>query len=390
LPKRCIETNDDPPVGAQGHRSDDQDVAICWGVALLTAVHTSIWAFVLAAMAGPGLAQVAAPKVEVQAVHVDTYPRLEATFPGGVRGLPSVTYWTPSGFRPLTLDLYLPPAAVPRPTTGLPLVIYIHGGGWLNGDSRKAVPFVDFPGVLASLASRGYAVASVNYRLSGEARFPAQIQDVKASIRFLRLHADEYGIDPGRAIAWGVSAGGHLAAMAAVSCGALKLAPRQPGAASTPDVKPEEIVAAKVSDCVQGAVAWYGVFDMATIADQARADGAMSREVAGTPEWRLLGCFKTGCAKGQMRLASPVSYIRADTAPMLLIVGDADTLVPYHQTLELAARLEAAGARRQVTVIAGVNHSLIGDTPEATREANLKALTETFSFIDRTIGPGAR
>src|SRR5262249_44799752 len=144
----------------------------------------------------------------------------------------------------------------------------------------------------ASIAARGYVVTSVNYRLSGEAIWPAQAQDIKAAIKFLRLNAGKYQINPDRFMTWGVSAGGHLSAVAGATCGAPELQPLSRGASDNPDSKPDDRADAKVSECVQGAVAWYGVFDMATIAEQASKVGAMSRDDAGTPEWLLMGCFK--------------------------------------------------------------------------------------------------
>ena len=346
--------------------------------------------FFAASAVASALAQSAVPAVAPAVVHGDAYPRAEVAFPNGVRGLPAIPYWTPNGFRPLTLDLYLPAASTPPPPSGLPLVVYIHGGAWLGGNSHASGAFADFPGVLASLAARGYAVASINYRLSGEARFPAQAWDVKAAIRFLRLHAGEYGIDPARAVAWGVSAGGHLSALADVTCHVPELAPRQTTGANHPEAAPDEIVNAEVSDCIQGAIAWYGVFDMATIAEQSRRGGALSRDVASAPEWRLLGCFKTQCQPDQIRLASPVSFVDHNTPPLLLIVGAADTTVPCHQTTEMAARMRAAGAKYKLIVMPGVSHVLMGKTPDQTQDANLQALAATFRFIDQTIGPAAR
>jgi acetyl esterase/lipase len=118
------------------------------------------------------------------------------------------------------MDIYLPPKTLAAPAGGFPMVMYIHGGGWMAGNSHSIVPFVDFPGVLANIAARGYVVTSVNYRLSGEAIWPAQAQDIKAAIKFLRLHAGKYQINPDRFMTWGVSAGGHLSAIAGVTCGA--------------------------------------------------------------------------------------------------------------------------------------------------------------------------
>jgi acetyl esterase/lipase len=323
------------------------------------------------AWASPLSAQILspAPEVSAQVAQEDRYPAAQVVFPNDVEGIPGLVYHQPPGHRALTLDLYLPAETVEPPAEGFPLVVYIHGGAWMGGDTRHGGAFADFPGVLASLAARGYVVASIEYRLSGEALFPAEIQDVKAAIRWLRSKAAAYGIDPARAVAWGVSAGGHLAALAAVSCNAKALEP---------------VRAAEASDCVQAGISWYGVFDFSTIAAQARKDKAASRDGREAPEWRLLGCSGRKCKKAAIAAASPVTYVDASDPPMLLVAGDSDTTVPYHQTLEMAEKLRAAGVGYELLVLPGIDHSLLGKTLEATRDANLKALEATFRFIDRT------
>lgn len=260
----------------------------------------------------------------------------------------------------------------------------------MGGDARRNGTFVDFPSVLASLSARGYAVASVEYRLSGEAPFPAQLIDVKAAVKWLRLHAPVYGIDPLRAVTWGVSAGAHLAALAAVTGGEPSLVPAQPPEASAADVRFDAVTpATRVSDAVQGCVAWYGVFDLSTIVEQARRSKAFPRDVSKAPEWRLLGCPASGCTVEQLSAASPVTYVDEGDPPMLLITGKADRTVPYEQTLQMAAKLKASGVKREVIVMDGVDHNFIGRTPQETLEANMRALDETFIFIDRAIGFGA-
>lgn len=173
----------------------------------------------------------------------------EVTFPNAVKARLGLIYAEPEGYRPLTLDLYLPPQQATRPAGGFPLVLYIHGGGWLGGTARRSGPFADFPAVLAALAARGYVVASVEYRLSGEAKFPAQVQDVKAVLRWLRSRAPEFGIDPRRAVAWGASAGAYLAALTALSCGAAEFDPAQ---ASPAERLPSSDTSRSgaISDCV--------------------------------------------------------------------------------------------------------------------------------------------
>ena len=332
-------------------------------------------------------AQLASPVPEIgeEGGQVDHYPPHKATFPNGVTGIPGVVYRVQTGYRPLTLDLYLPPPTLPRTAQGFPLIVFIHGGGWMRGDSHRSGAFVDFPGVLASLSARGYVVASIEYRLSSEAVFPAQAQDVKAAIRWLRSHGSEYGIDPERAMTWGPSAGGHLASLVAVSCHAQALEPVPIVNTAAPDSRADANGSSNASDCVQGSVSWFGVFDFASIAAQAKQDKASSRDVPDTAEWRLLGCFANKCENGQMAAASPVTYVNAKNPPMLLIVGSDDKIVPYHQTLEMAEKLKASGVSCELIVIPGVDHSLIGKTPEETRQANLKALDATFRFIDKTM-----
>jgi acetyl esterase/lipase len=281
-------------------------------------------------------------------------------------------YAQPVGFRPLQLDLYLPPSTAPRPASGFPLVVFIHDGGWFTGDAHHNGPFVNFPGVLASVAARGYVVAAIQYRLSGEARFPAPVQDVKTAIRWLRAHASAYGLDPARAVIWGASAGAHLATLAAATChvAALEPAPSSPQA----------------SDCVQGAVAWYGVFDLGTIAEQCRKAKALSRDMPDQMEWMMLGCFDRACDAARLALASPVHHLDRSDPPMLLISGTADTLVPYAQTAEMNDALATAGVRHELLAIPGVDHFFIGKTKAETRDANLKALAATVRFIDKLFG----
>ena len=174
-------------------------------------------ALALAAVAGSAAAKDRVFPVADKPVPGDHYPDRITRFPGGVTGYADVIYSQLPGYRPSVVDVYVPPAAKASPK---PLVLYIHGGGWVGGHTRQAGALANFPEVLASLASEGFVVASLEYRLSGEAAFPAQIQDVRAAIRFLKANAAKYGIDPARVGLWGGSAGGHLAALGALSCGA--------------------------------------------------------------------------------------------------------------------------------------------------------------------------
>ncbi len=322
--------------------------------------------------AAAGSAAPAAPKIDASPFLGDHYPARRLHFAGGVTGFADVTYETVPGFRPLTLDVYVGPHVK---GAAMPLVLYIHGGGWFAGHSRQSGAFDDWPGVLASLAARGYTVASLNYRLSGEAPFPAAIQDVKASIRFLRAHAAEYAIDPAKALVWGGSAGGHLAALAATTCGVKELEPA-PAAPETP----ASVALARESDCVQGAVTWYGVFDLPTMRAAHAAVGATPPTIA-----KFLGCGGAPCPAQVLEAASAQHYIKPDLPPFLLIHGGSDRTVDPNQSVHFKDAMTAAGAHAELMMIPGVDHSFVGTTPDATRDASLQALERTIAFIDATL-----
>ena len=324
----------------------------------------------LAAACGSVHAQ--APGDAVVSEHVvpdDRYPQRHVNFPGGIVGIPDLVYATLPGFRPLHLDLYRP---ADKAASTHPFVIYVHGGGWMSGHTRQSGAFANWPDVLASLAARGYVVASVEYRLTGEARFPAAEQDIKAAIRWLRANAAKYGIDKTRGLIWGASAGGQLAALTATSCGVKELEP----VASTAPIE---------SDCVQGAVTWYGVFDFSTLAAQKGSNATAALGGADSADTRYLGCKISDCPPGVVAAASPVTYIKRGDPPMLLVHGQMDKTVPVQQSQNFYDKLHAAGVSAQLLVIPDVDHSFIGKTPEATQDASRTALTRVFRFIDETL-----
>lgn len=330
------------------------------------------------------------PAVGAAPVLEDRYPERRTSFPGGVVSFADLTYESLAGYRPLTLDLYRPASITPAH----PLVLYVHGGGWQSGHTRHSGAFENWPAVLASIAARGYVVASLEYRLSGEARFPAAIQDVKAAIRWLRTHASTYGIDPRRAVIWGGSAGGQLAALAGATCGVASLEPLgnaaaqrpEPGAAasSRPASAPSTRPGAEMSDCVQGVIAWYGIFDFSTLASQ--SSGSPNADDANAAPARYLGCALSKCSADVIASASAIHYIDAQDAPVLMIHGVADHTVPIQQSRAYLAALQAKGVKAELLELPGVDHSFIGATPEATRQASLHALQKSLEFIDHTIG----
>lgn len=320
----------------------------------------------MAIMASTASAAAADPAVDAEVaprtVREDRFPATPAAFRGGIVALPDVEYANLAGYRPLTLDLYVHAGRADGPRR--PLVIWVHGGGWSRGDARTSAAFADWPGVLASLAGRGYVVASVNYRLSGEARFPAAVQDVRAAVRHLRADAARYGIDPDRVILWGGSAGAYLATMAGLTCDDPAFAP----APSTGRAERGEQPAASAgADCVQGIVAWYGVFDLSRY----RSDNVTM----------FLGC-KADCP-GRARAASPVAHVARGVPPVLLIHGTGDTVIAADQSSRMAELLRARGNRVETLFIPGADHGWMGETPGATRDAHLRALRGSFAFFDR-------
>ncbi len=225
----------------------------------------------------------------------------------------------------LKLDLHLPEKPTP------PLIVYVHGGAWRAGSKN------DMP--LKSLLAKGFAVASVDYRLSTVAPFPAQAHDIKAAIRFLRARGAELGCDASRIVIAGSSAGGHLAALVGVTNGNAEL-------------EGSEGDFLKESSAVQGIISLYGASNLATILAQSTPHGLSVR----VPALQLLLGGQPGEKPELTRLASPVAHVDAHDPPLLLIHGDADPQMPPEQSQELKRAYEAAGCRVQLEVIPGGKH----------------------------------
>ncbi|EDY18444.1 Alpha/beta hydrolase fold-3 domain protein [Chthoniobacter flavus Ellin428] len=225
----------------------------------------------------------------------------------------------------LKLDLYLPEKAHP------PLIVYVHGGAW-RGGSKKENP-------LRPLVDQGFALASIDYRLSTQAPFPAQAHDIKAAIRFLRAQQSQLGIDAHRIVIAGASAGGHLAALVGVTNG---------------DKELEGTVGGNLdqSSDVQGIISLFGASNFMTILEQSTDHG---RSVRIPALQLLLGGLPT--EKPELaRLASPVNHIDAHDPPLLLLHGDADPQMPPEQSKELAAAYEKAGLPVKLVIIPGAVH----------------------------------
>lgn len=250
-------------------------------------------------------------------------PRHLPKVPDGTKITRDIKYVPDAGPRQ-TLDLYIP-ANAGKP---LPLVIYIHGGGWEGGSKNGGVP--------VSYLSQGYAVASVNYRLTDLGVFPAQIQDCKEAIRWLRSHAKDHGYDPDRFGAFGPSAGGHLVALLATT--------------GDDTFQPLQERTKAVSTKLQAVCDWFGPADFLHWGESGTPSGG-----ARGPVFKLLGGLvadKTELAKQ----ASPVTHASKSAAPMLIIHGDKDDIVPLQQSEVLAAALKQAGADTTLHVVKGAGH----------------------------------
>lgn len=233
------------------------------------------------------------------------------------------------GTKSLLMDIYLPPGAA----KDRPAVVWIHGGGWLGGskDNPPALP----------MTGGGFVVVSITYRFSQEAVFPAQIEDCKAAVRFVRAHAGELGIDPKRLGAWGASAGGHLAALLGTTNGDKTLEGKVGGNLDQ-------------SSDVQAVVDWFGPADFSDIL--ARPDDARFQQ-AIQPVTQLLG----GKDKALAQQASPAAHAAKDAAPMLIMHGDKDNTVPISQSQTLAKALKDAGADVTFITVNGSGHGFRGN-----------------------------
>lgn len=253
------------------------------------------------------------------------------------------------------LDIYLP-EKVDKP---VPVVVWVHGGGWANGDKSPSKQFLQ-------LLPRGFAVASINYRLSGEAPFPAQIYDCKGAIRYLRAHAQEFQIDPDRIGVWGVSAGGHLVALLGTSG----------------DVKELEGTVGgnlKVSSRVQAVSDYAGPTDLGQVfAQGADMPAFMNNVILRGYYENLLGGGPVETHPDLIRLANPITYATADDPPFQIFHGDKDVMVPVGQAQLLADALKAKGVECDYTILPGMGHGF-----------GQKQYLATFAFFEKNLKKSA-
>lgn len=256
-------------------------------------------------------------------------PRNGGDQPADIEVRRDVVFGTGGG-RDLTMHIVLPKEKAKTPA---PVYVWIHGGGWMGGDKNGGVRQV------TPLVRRGFVGATIEYRLTGEAPFPAQIEDCKCAIRYLRAHAKTYNIDPDRIAVGGSSAGGHLAALVGTSGGVQDLE----GDGGWGDQ----------SSTVQAVVDLYGPTDFATFVT---AKGYEHHNAADSPESRLLGGGDVLPQKDKIRRVNPITYVDGDDPPFLIIHGSADRTVPLNQSQAMHAALEAAKVASELTIIEGAGH----------------------------------
>ncbi|MGC4111446.1 MAG: alpha/beta fold hydrolase [Nocardioides sp.] len=252
--------------------------------------------------------------------------------PEGTKAFVDVSYVT-NGHAKQKLDLYVPENA----TAPTPVVIWIHGGGWAAGDKSEGCPPLN-----SGFTKRGYAAVSLNYRLSGDAIYPAQIEDCKAALRWLRAHAKEYNLDPTRFGVWGASAGGHLVALLGA-------------AGNTREFDVGENL--DQSSAVQAVSDFYGPTDILQMDAHAVAGARLIHNARQSPESRLVGGplqEKPYCDLAAR--VNPIPFLSKNAPPYLIVHGSVDPLVPHHQSELLYAALTKLGIPVRFHTINGAEH----------------------------------
>ena len=232
------------------------------------------------------------------------------------------------------LDLLLPLNQSDQP---LPVVVFIHGGAWRNGQKeggrRRVAPFV---------ASGNYAGATINYRLSGESIWPAQIHDCKAAIRWIRANAKKYNLDPDRIGVWGTSAGGHLVSMLGTSDDVSSM---------DGSIGPHNDVSSRVT-CVAD---FYGPTNFLAMNETAIPSATLDHDAADSPESQLVG----GPIQENPDIvanANPITYVTPDDPPFLIVHGTLDPYVSFNQSELLHAAFKKAKVDSTLITVKGGGH----------------------------------
>jgi acetyl esterase/lipase len=255
------------------------------------------------------------------------------------------------------LDIYLPGEGAGP----FPVILYIHGGGFAIGDKRDISVLTFLKGL-----ERGYAVVSVNYRLSGEAIFPAGLQDIKAAIRWVRANSQPYHLDGSQIAACGGSSGGNYAAMVCLTAQVTEFDDLRLGNPEYPSN-------------VQAALDWFGPTDFLKMDEQLDESGfgPSDHGEADSPESRYLGA-RLSDVPLKVELANPMTYIHKHMPPILIQHGRLDTLVPVQQSMLFVEKLEkyVSHDRFEFDILEGAGH---GDLLFETAEN----MQRVFSFLDR-------
>lgn len=267
-----------------------------------------------------------------------------------------------AGDRAIYSSIAVPETAASEP---MPVMVYIHGGGWNHGDRKQALNTI-----CNYVLKRGYVGVSLDYRLTPEAPFPAQIQDVKLAVRYLRANAALYNLDPSRIGVWGSSAGGHLAALLGTTgdivagetieldTGAMVQVPDLEGSGGWPEY----------SDKVQAVADWYGPADFTT---------TFANNYSSVTA--LLGGHRAFDVPEQARLAMPGTYASPDDPPIWIRHGDADATIPYTDSVTFAGQLQSAGVPIvDLKIVADQGHGFTGTASEI-------ANAEAWAFMDEHV-----
>ena len=262
------------------------------------------------------------------------------------------------GDRPLLLDIYTPEKPIISP---MPAVIWIHGGGWRSGNKST--------NKIKLLAKYGFFGVSIEYRLSGEAQFPAAVEDCKCAVRWLKANAEEYNVDPDRIGVWGGSAGGHLSLM--VAC-----ADEEAGLEGNGGWE-------GISSRVQAACSYWGPADFISWYESPETrptnDTAPIQFLGGTIEEKYDAYW----------LASPVNHVTVDDPPLLLVHGDLDPVVPFEQSVIMNQAYRKAGLEVTLVEVTGAGHGLkqVTDSPISPSLGEVEQLVLDF-FLKHLVYAG--
>jgi acetyl esterase/lipase len=263
--------------------------------------------------------------------------------PQGVKKIANIEY-IKIAEKSMMLDLYLPKDAKGK----VPVIMWVHGGGWKNGskDKAKGIHFV----------KEGFALASINYRLIHEAQWPAQINDCRSAVRFLRSNADKYGLDGEHIAAWGASAGGHLVAVL-----------------GTQDLPKDE----KVSSRIQAVIDWFGPSDLLTMPPNNVSPKRSKEQVANSNGAKLLGATVRDVPE-LAKEASAFWNVSKDDPPFLIMHGDKDPGVPIEQSIRLHDKQKELGASSQFHIVKGAKHGGKEFTSDEVNKIILEFLNKTL------------